>query len=1122
MDQTIRILHLEDDPVEQELVERQLRLAGLRYEWQRVATEVAFESAIAAGGHNLILCDCKIPGYDGRTAVIRAHACRPEVPIIVLTGALRNDEGVDYLKAGAWDFVLKQYPERLPYVVARALEQASSTQRRKQVESALRAIADTSASQRPGVDILHHYLEDLHGILGAQYAFVGLLEGEHRRRVRIRAGWPRARVPEEFEYPLPDSPCATVVTAGSDFLVESISVRNLEALSPFSQFDSKSWLAMPLLNTARVPIGFLACVLDSSVLDADKRQNVLRVFAGPIASELRRERSERRYQQLFEFAPDAIVMTDQDGRMMTVNRQAETLFGWTRIELVGQQVEMLMPASSNAAHISLRELLAGSPDPRVMGAGRRNLRGLRKDGQEFPIEVSLGPMESENGMMFAAAIRDVTDREQVMSDLERAAEELRTANLKIEKQHDRLVDAVAERTAELTTANGQLEKAKTDAEQANRAKSAFLAAMSHEIRTPMNGVIGTADVLARSDLSDDQAELLGIIQRSAGILLSIIDEILDFSKIEAGKLEIEHSPILVRDTVEGLCSSLIPVAERGGVDLTLFVSPEVPERLLADEVRLHQVLYNLVGNAIKFSGNRPGRRGRVSVRISVAQAAPLRISFAIADDGIGMTQDTLGKLFVAFTQGETSTTRRFGGTGLGLAICKRLVELMRGWIEVDSTAGSGSRFTVTLPFEAAPEQPERVLPDLSGLCCFVVESTEFNAEDVCLYLRDAGAQVSRVADCRKAGKAAAGVTAPVVIVGGSEHQQVLGTMRNAVALNSGVLRRGALLRAVALKAGRGGVASMGDTTVLTEPIAHGSPMVTVAEARAAGRLILVAEDDPINQSVISQQLKLLGYAAQFAANGIEALDRWRTDSCGLLLTDLDMPEMDGYALTAAVRGEEAGKRRIPIVALTANALRGQAKRARAAGMDDYLTKPIRLEALSRALEKWLPRPIATPEALSVSQPSSVNGASPVVDISVLKALVGGDPTIVRGLLVDYVASARRLTIELRAAADAKDLTKVSRIAHRLKSSSRTVGALLLGDLCETLESVSKAGESMAIAQHTSAFESLLVDVDGYIRKLTAEGECDDQGQVTRSFALENETYDTTEAASFAAVKGAST
>ena len=1078
--------------------------------------------AIAAGGHDLILCDCKIPGYDGRTAVIRARACLPEVPIIVLTGALRDDEGVDYLKDGAWDFLLKQYPERLPYVVARALEQASSTQRRKQVESALRAIADTSAAQRPGVDILHQFLENLHEILGAEYAFVGLLEGEHREHVRIRAEWPRACMPDAFEYPLPGSPCATVVKAGGDFQAESIGVQNFATLGPFAKFKSKTWSAIPLLNSARVPVGLLVCLSDSSVRDADKRQNVLRVFAGPIASELRRERGERRYQQLFEFAPDAIVMTDQDGRIMTVNRQAETLFGWTRTELVGHQVERLMPAGSHPGNNELRKHFANSPDPQVLAAGRRNLRGLRKDGQEFPIEVSLGPMESEDGMMFAAAIRDVTDRERVMSDLERAAEELRTANLEIEKQHDRLVDAVAERTAELTAANAQLEKAKTDAEQANRAKSAFLATMSHEIRTPMNGVMGTADVLARSDLSDDQAELLGIIQRSAGILLSIIDEILDFSKIEAGKLEIEHSPVSVRDTVEGLCSSLIPVAERGGVNLALFVSPEVPEQLLSDEVRLHQVLYNLVGNAIKFSANQPGRRGRVSVRISVAQASPLRVSFAIADDGIGMTQETLDKLFIAFTQAETSTTRRFGGTGLGLAICKRLVELMDGQIEVASSPGSGSRFTVTLPFEAALEQPEPALPDLTGLSCIVVESPEYNAEDVCLYLREAGAQVLRVADCVNGTQAAASTHRPVVMIGGRAHEHVLGTMRNALTLNSGVLRRGPLLRAVAHKAGRGSAASTGNTAVLTQPIATGARAVSIAEAHDGGRLILVAEDDPINQSVIFQQLQLLGYAAEFATNGVEALNRWRASSFGLLLTDLDMPEMDGYALTAAVRREEAGKRRIPIVALTANALRGEAKRARTAGMDDYLTKPIRLEALSRALQKWLPSAVAIPEDLDVSPPRSADGISAVLDISILKALVGGDPKILRGLLADYLTSARRLVMELRVAANVNNLAKVGSIAHRLKSSSRAVGALLLGDLCETLESSSKSGESTAIAQHTATIESLLADVDGHITKFMADGECLQQGNMTRTFPLDNESCNAAMAGTIASVKGSST
>ena len=688
---------------------------------------------------------------------------------------------------------------------------------------------------------------------------------------------------------------------------------------------------------------------------------------------------------------------------------------------------------------------------------------------------------------------------------------------KIEQHSAALESRVAERTAELSAANTELARANVVAESANRAKSAFLAMMSHEIRTPMNGVIGMVELLAHSRLPEHQADAVRTIQASASSLMHIVDDILDFSKIEAGRLEIERAPVCVADLVEGLCNSLVTVAVGKGVGLSLFISPEIPERVLSDDVRLRQVLYNLVGNAIKFSAGRPEQRGRVSMRVEVAHAVPLQLVFRIADNGIGMAAETVNGLFTPFTQAEVSTTRRFGGTGLGLAICKRLVELMQGGIAVASTPGAGSTFSVTLPFEAADEQPVRSEPDLSGLDCLVVQDPYLNADDLRAYLEPAGARVHLVADAATAAQAAVRLAAPVVVIQYAEDERPTldaalaatsnvrpllitrvrrllikrGRRRDArmekpdvVTVDGDALRRQTLLHAVAIAAGRASPEIFHKST--GNPANEEAAPSTIAEARARGRLILVAEDEDINQKVILRQLGLLGYAAEVAGNGAEALRMWREGNYALLLTDLHMPEMDGYTLAETIRTDESGRGRMPIIALTANALRGEENRARAAGMDEYLTKPVQLNLLGAALERWLSR--KSGEAASAAPPQITHGgeAVPAVNVAVLKGLVGDDAETVREFLADYLTSARHLSTELRAAYTAGDARHVGAIAHKLKSSSRSVGTLALGDLCADLENAGRAADKTAISQGMLKFEAALAVVEAEIGVLLAQ------------------------------------
>jgi PAS domain S-box-containing protein len=689
--------------------------------------------------------------------------------------------------------------------------------------------------------------------------------------------------------------------------------------------------------------------IKTPMVDADGKIIGILGISRDITERKRTEAQLQRLSQVVEQSPASIMITDTEARLEYVNEAFCRATGFTRQEAIGRSPRILQSGqTARATYEALWDALSHGH------AWRGEFLNKRKDGTEHVDMATVAPIRRPDGQVthYVAALEDVTENRRMAEELDR------------HRHH--LEELVAERTAELAVA-------REVAEAANKAKSAFLANMSHEIRTPMNGIVGVIDILSLSRLSEDQAELVATVRESAMTLLRIIDDILDFSKIEADRMEIERTPVCMADLLEGLCSSLFPIAAKREVDVNLFISPEIPQRILSDEVRLRQLLYNLVGNAIKFSTGRPGLRGRVWVRAESANADPFRLVLSVADNGIGMTPETAEAIFSPFTQAELSTTRRFGGTGLGLAICKRLVSLLGGEITVQSALGAGSAFVVTLPVERAAEQPGSYTQDLSKADCVLVDDGKLAVDDLRAYLAHAGARVRCVADLSAAARLAAEETVAVVVILdwnpnrrgmdelpklGANLRFVLmahGRRRRArtsapeiVILDSDVLRKHAFLRAVAMAAGlaRSELPRRGAECQDTAP-------TVLTKARDQGRRIMVAEDDEINKNVIVRQLTLLGFECDVASDGEEALKLWREGRHALLLTDLHMPRMDGYTLAQTIRREEAACMRIPILALTANALRGEAGRALAAGIDEYLTKPVQLQLLKDALERWL-------------------------------------------------------------------------------------------------------------------------------------------------------------------------
>jgi len=788
---------------------------------------------------------------------------------------------------------------------------------------------------------------------------------------------------------------------------------------------------------------------------------------------------EEEIRSVVEYMVDCVISIDERGLIRSANPAVERLFGYSQAELLGRNVALLMPEPDASAHDGYLASYHRTGDARIIGIGR-TVTGRHKSGEPITLELAISEYKLNGQRFYTGILRDIRERTRVMHELELA---------------------------------------RNAADAASQAKSAFLAAMSHEIRTPMNGVIGMIEVLERSSLMGEQVEMVELIRDSAFSLLTIIDDILDFSKIEAKGLEIECVPCSVAEVVDKVCTMLNRLAAKRDVDLTLFTDPAIPEMLLGDGLRLRQVLTNLVNNAIKFSGGL-GRRGHVSVRaLLVARTTQtVTLEIAVSDNGIGMDDETIGRLFNAFTQADASTTRRFGGTGLGLVIARNLVQLMGGNIAVNSVPGAGSVFTVRLSLGCLPAQSDSgatnpPVGQLAALRCLVIDDGQGIAGNLATYLTAAGAVVERaggLADAREyASRVAGEETGHAVWVvdsgdappeldelraiahdagQGAPHFVAVGRGRrrkprlfaaDLVQVDANALTRAIFVRAVGMAAGRWS----GDVEATISPDAA----VRVAlpsrdEALRQGRLILVAEDNATNQKVIQRQLALLGHVADMAGDGAAALRRVASGDYGLLLTDLHMPVMDGYQLTLAVRADETGQRRLPIIALTANAIKGEAEHCRAVGMDGYLSKPTTLDELKEMLDTWLPPLDAAPQApvLLPTRTDAPGGAASPMDVGVLERMVGNDPAVISEFLNDFRGTAATIAAELQAAIAGSQVAQAGALAHKLKSTARSFGALTLGELCDAMEQAAKTGEVASLNRLLPRFMSEATAVDAYL------------------------------------------
>jgi len=786
-------------------------------------------------------------------------------------------------------------------------------------------------------------------------------------------------------------------------------------------------------------------------------------IAQDITERKRWEDELRRLGRAVEQASDGIAITDLEGHLEFVNPGWVEMHGVLADKILGEHIRMFHTPEQYE-----RELSPFIEDVRNSGSRQGEVAHLRADGSTFPAWTSCTILGDDTGlpMGFVLVVSDISDRKATEEALRRANEEAEIVNLELERSVEH-----ANRLA-------------LEAEIASAAKSEFLANMSHEIRTPMNGILGMSSLLLDTKLSGEQQDNVQTVRSCAESLLTIINDILDFSKIEAGKMDLETLDFDLRTTCDDMNNMVALRAMEKGLEYVFRVDPETPSRLQGDPGRLRQILLNLVGNAIKFTS-----KGDVVVQVDLVKESDedAVVRFRVSDTGIGISEGKVQTLFAPFTQADASTTRIFGGTGLGLTISKRLVELMDGEIGVESEKGKGSTFWFTLLVKKQVGVHDSLLDTntkLQGKRILVVDCHQTSRDYLhdliktwdCEYVEAEANEILQALE--QAAKEGAPVDVAVLDLTAADSpcEDVGGAIRDNKRYGEPIL---VALTSVGHRGDAARLERAGFSVYLTKPVsaqqlhdcliaaigqtdADGHPQIgslvtrhSVAEAQKRRMRILLAEDNVVNRTVALKMLEKLGYRADPVWNGAEAVAALEETDYDIVLMDIQMPEMDGFEATKAVRAGE-GKivdPRVPIIAMTGHTMKGDREKCLEQGMDDYISKPIQAPVLAEVLSRWL-----EPRMRELSQARAIPGeaADEPKDDSVIPLPPGAsfdedaiathfgqDSDVVGTELREYLEDLDRLLEQGCEALDGGDLPQVVKISHLVADHANLIGACQL-------------------------------------------------------------------------------
>lgn len=1125
MEKRIKILVVDDDEIDRMAVRRTLKSAGFSAEVseaencaqalekllastdsgpgspiakpdfsQKSNSAVETENPIAANQIFETIFDCVfldygLPDGDGLNLVLSIRNAGIKIPLIVLTGQGDEQIAVELMKAGASDYIAKgkMSADSLSRSLQNALrvyraetQALLASQQLKESEERYRLVLEGVNDGIWDWDLTknevywNERLLEIIGLTRSQFgstmdALYSRLHPEDKERIIRAIG---AHLEQKIDY--------------------NVEFRLLHSSGSYRYCTSQGKAQRNSQGKPLRMAGMISDITDRKQAEADL------------------ERERQQLKQIINRAPVAMAMFDTEMRYVANSHKWLTQFnlGWQ--SLTDFTYYELFPDTPNRWKVKYQQVLKGEVD----SVGESEDAWERADGSVMYLRWAAHPWYNAEGNIGGIVM-------------------------------------VADKINELV-------EARETALEASRVKSQFLANMSHEIRTPMNGVLGLAQLLLHAPLEPKQREYAQTIYRSAEHLLSVINDILDFSKIEAGEMRLENSDFDLDGCIESVIEMVAPLAEEKGIELSFLVDSAVPRKLVGDSNRLKQILLNLTGNAIKFTD-----RGQVLVRVTIKRGdrsidskQVAKLLFAVRDTGIGISEEGQRKLFQSFSQVDSSPTREHGGTGLGLAICKQLVDMMEGEIGVRSSLGNGSTFWFVVPVEKqlqfAPNPPE-----LAGRKVLAVSASALTRAAVRslvqtwgLHCDEAETIVEALSYLEKANSAvsqpAAGVEkfCDAVLVDLQMPDLDAGEFALKVRSLSGI---GPLITMTSLQEQPKAEAlcDRGFSGYLMKPVRASRLLEALLRAvkgtgefeRVAGAnncelpafnyesaapvslsslKILLAEDHPINQQVILEQLAALGYQADCAANGQEALDLLASSPYDLVLMDCQMPVLDGYETTQKLREIEGGDRHTFIIALTAHVMPGEREKCLAAGMDDYLSKPVDLDALAGALKKYelenvrlennaevttinleKSSQLATSytEVLGTVATSNVaakgaiefqnweDSGGGLFDRTRLQQLARVNIKLPQRLLQAFIENARADLESARIALEARDWQAVAYQAHRLKGTSANVGIPMMSDLAAQLEHQARSFQEVEQLPAIEGVENILANLLSYLTRV---------------------------------------